>query len=262
VCKLPDWALSRDQNDSCLHDGLQEWMRPDADFDCNWDQRNAQGTCSDPSTLFFSGAELMKRVTSNPQVRTMLLGHTHYNSLEILETGDELLPGQFPVDDDKAKLLADLEIENPMRGYAVQQRHALLSGLGGDFDSHAIPQQPVIDRVRSFAAFYEKNVPPQAQRVLDAPMGKPRELVVLRLVSNADLANQTYNGKSALGFAVLHISKKDDARAYANPQINGISFFVNDGGNSFSDISTVALDRTKHVAPHDASNPLTPLYVW
>ena len=44
VCKLPPWALSRDQTESCVHDGLQEWMRPDEELDCAWDERK-DGYC-------------------------------------------------------------------------------------------------------------------------------------------------------------------------------------------------------------------------
>ena len=84
----------------------------------------------------------------------------------------------------------------------------------------------------------------------------------MRLVSAADLASQTYNGNSALGFAVLHLTKENDARAYANAQINKTTFFVNRGSNVFTNVSTVALDRNARLKPHDPANPIQQLYVW
>ncbi|HEY8079063.1 MAG TPA: hypothetical protein VIF62_33250, partial [Labilithrix sp.] len=244
VCKLPDWVLPRDQQDNCMHDGLQEWMRPDPDFDGD----------------YMSGVELMKRVTGNPQVRTLLLGHTHYNALEVLETGDQLLPGQFTVDASNAKELATLEIQNPVRGYAVAQK----SGIRfRDYEPNAVPENAVVSRLMDFSEM-TKRVYPHAARVLDAPVGMARELVILRLVSNADLASQTVttSGKSALGFAVLHVVKKSDARAYDKPQINQATFFVNSDANNFALERTIAIDRTKHLGPHDATNPIQQIYSW
>jgi hypothetical protein len=278
ACELPDWAQSTSQQDSCIHDGLQEWMRPDEDFDCGWDERAANGVCDaslfDPAkgaaahAYWFSGLELMKRMTTSPQIRTVLLGHTHYNSLEVLQTGDELVPGQMPVDGASVARYASLEIENPIRGFSVlqtnegaRQRFNRYNAAKG-YARNDVPFLHIADRTVRFAALFDRAVP--EQRFLDAPLGGSRELVVMRLVSNADLANQTYQGRSAYGFAVLHLTKKNDARAYANPQINTATFFVNSANSAsgFDDVRTVDIDRTVRMAPHDASNPLTQLYSW
>ena len=259
VCKLPDWALPRDQNENCVHDGLQEWMRPDPDFDCAWDARTPDGICEAGKPMFVSGVELMTRVAQNPQVRTMLLGHTHYNQLEVLQSGDELLPGQFKIDDTSAKMLATLEVQNPLRAYSFQQA---ATGNHADYVTQRLPMAAVTDRTERFAAMMNALLP-NVPRVLDAPMpGKPRELLIMRLVSAADLASQTYNGNSALGFAVLHLTKESDARAYPNAQINKTTFFVNRGSNVFTNVSTVALDRNARLKPHDPANPIQQLYVW
>lgn len=258
VCKLPDWALPRDQNENCVHDGLQEWMRPDPDFDCAWDQRTKDGVCNG-NQPFLSGVELMSRIAQNPQVRTMLLGHTHYNQLEVLQSGDELLPGRLEIDDASAKMLATLEVQNPLRAYSFAQ-----TATGNHFDylTQRLPMTAVTERNARFGAMMDA-VLPTVPRVLDAPMpGKPRELLILRLVSAADLASQTYNGSSALGFGVLHLTKQTDARGYANAQINKTTFFVNRGSNVFTDVSTVTLDRNARLKPHDPANPIQQLYVW
>jgi Calcineurin-like phosphoesterase len=265
VCKLPDWALSRDQNESCVHDGLQEWMRPDPEFDCGWDQRAADFTCQSPGT-YSSGIELMKRLAANGQVRTVLLGHTHYNALEVLQEGDELLPGQLPIDKGSVQKFATLEIQNPMRGFSELQApsHATWGKTVrlADYDHHALTIDPMETSFANFVQQYEESVRGW-QRTLSNPGGGPRELVVLRLVSNADLANQTYSsGKNALGFSVLFLEKKNDARGVPQAQINRAKFFANVGQSKYDTVGTIDIDRTGRVRPHDATNPVEMLFDW
>lgn len=261
VCKLPDWALSRAQNDSCVHDGLQEWMRPDTELDCSWDQRRADFTC-DPQKLeepFTSGVELMKRFAGSERVRTVLLGHTHYNALDVLQLGDELMPAQLLVDAASVQRFATLEVENPLRGFSELQ--AASGARAADYDHHALGIAPIERRFADFVGRYERSVAGW-QRTLSTG-GGPRELVVLRLVSNADLANQTYSdGKSALGFAVLHLSKKSDARGVAEAQINKATFFVNVGEARYATAGAVDIERTVSLRPHDAGNPVEKIFDW
>ncbi|MBX3192895.1 MAG: metallophosphoesterase [Labilithrix sp.] len=269
VCKLPDWALSRNQGESCVHDGLQEWMRPDEEFDCAPDQKKGDGTCvKGLPEYYMSGIELMKRLTTNTHVRTFLLGHTHYNQLEVLQAGDELLPGKLAIGGGGGATMAatetetrfaTLEIENPIRAFSFQEigaRHA-------DYDHHALPMAPVVEQNRHFAELMDR-VLPGLHRTLDAPApGKARELMLLRLVSNADLTSQTYgSGKSALGFTVLHVNKTSDVRAHPLAQINKATFFVNTGSNVFTNLRTVNLDRTSTLKAHDAANPMEQVFDW
>ncbi|MBX3197605.1 MAG: metallophosphoesterase [Labilithrix sp.] len=257
VCKLPDWALSRDQNESCAHDGLQEWMRADPELDCGWDERKADFTCESGATTFSSGVELMKRLAASGNVRTMLLGHTHYNALEILQEGDELLPGKFPIDKASSQKFATLEIQNPMRGYSELQRGGALA----EYDHHALGIAALETRFADFVGQYDKSVTGW-QRTLSGSLG-PRELVVLRLVSNADLSSQTYsNGKNALGFSVLHVDKKSDARGVVNAQINRATFFANVGAADYTTVGTIDVDRTRRLRPHDPENPVEKLFDW
>lgn len=261
VCKLPNWALPRDQAESCVHDGLQEWMRPDAEFDCSWEQRRPDFTCDEQKALdpFASGVELVKRLTSSSQVRTVLLGHTHYNALEVLQQGDELLPGKLPVDAGSAQKFATLEVENPIRGFSELQAASGTRAL--DYDHQALGITPLERSFANFATQYERSVSGW-QQTLSGQLG-PRELVIMRLVSNADLASQTYSGgKNALGFAVLHLTKRTDARAVAEPQINKATFFANVGEAKYDMIGTIDIDRTTSLRPHDAANPVEKIYDW
>jgi hypothetical protein len=189
----------------------------------------------------------------------MLLGHTHYNQLEVLQNGDELLPGQFKIDAAGAQLLATLEVQNPIRAHSFTQT---ATGRHADYDAQLLPMAAVTDKNERFAKMINA-ILPNAPRVMDAPgPSRPRELLVMRLVSASDLASQTYNGASALGFGVLHLTKKTDARAYGPAQINKTTFFVNRGSNVFTNVATINLDRNTRLAPHDAANPLQQLYVW
>lgn len=272
VCKLPDWALSRDQSESCIHDGLQEWMRPDAELDCDWDQRKPDFTCDSTKVpeSWHSGIELMKRLAASTRVRTVLLGHTHYNALEVLQKGDELLPGKLPIDAVSAQKFATLEVENPMRGLSELKLQRKKNDFGlmmapsdDDYDHHALTITPMEKSFASFTAEYERAVNKGAwQRTLSNPMGL-REMVVLRLVSNADLTIQTYSSKkTALGFSVLHVTKKADDRAVDVAQINKATFFANTGEANYEVVGTIDIDRMKSMRPHDPSNPVEKLFEW
>lgn len=85
ICKRPAWSLSVDERDSCLHDGLQEWMGSDV-----LDHDGGGG--------FHSGVELLKRFVGSSRARTMLLGHVHRNSLEVLRPGDPVIPDRLSMD--------------------------------------------------------------------------------------------------------------------------------------------------------------------
>jgi hypothetical protein len=190
-------------------------------------------------------------------VRTVLLGHTHYNALEVLQQGDELLPGSLPVDEGSAQKYATLEVQNPMRGYSLLQN----GGRSADYDHHALG---IGAMERSFADFVGQYAQAVSgwQRTLSGTLG-PRELVVLRLVSNADLTSQTYSsGKTALGFGILFVEPKSDTRGFDLPQINRAKFFANVGSGNFTEVGTIEIERTERMRPHDVANPIEQLYKW
>ena len=76
------WSLTVNERESCLHDGLQEWMGPDEDFETT------------SNGFYMSGVELLARIAKNPQVRTLLIGHAHLNSLEVVQQGEVLVPNK------------------------------------------------------------------------------------------------------------------------------------------------------------------------
>lgn len=278
VCKLPWWALSSNKQEACLHDGLQEWMRPDAEFDCLPAEKGADGKCManlftgpNAKPLQFSNLELMDRIAKNPQVRTLIFGHTHYNSYEMWQSGDNLLPGKLPIDDVSVKKFATYELENPVRGHALLERQRPYEASSAAFadktmsaprrttyDPNEVDERPIDRAVREYAAAYERAIAGKHRTL--AGNGSPRELSILRLTCNADLTSQKYQGRAMYGFTVLHVSKKTDARGYTSPQVNGLSFFINAGDDRFDFIRTVALDRMVKVTPKDGKNPVGSLF--
>lgn len=259
ICSLPDWASRQVVSvTDCTHDGLQEWMRPDAEFDCDWDQRNPDFTCDTTKGPAWSSAvEMLKALSSHPQVRTVLLGHTHYNSYEVLQQGDEMVPASMPVDATSAQKFASLEVINPIRGYAEA------NASSDQYNGGTVSLDPLTASYTAFAGQYQDTVAGWDRKIVAGTQG-PRELMVLRLVSAADLANETYSGgsKSAMGFSVLSLSKKTDARGVTYPQINHAKFFANDNNDSFVVVGETDFDRTQSITPHDAKNPLTGLFQW
>jgi len=259
VCKLPSWARgsSAGETESCLHDGLQEWMRPDPEFDCRPEEHLPNGTCNqalfdtakpDAKGHWFSAIELVRRVNASPETRTFMLGHTHFNSMETLQSGDEVVPKSMPNGD--PTLFASLEVENPVRGYAS-------TTAGGDYDPTTVGKDGIVKRNEAFGREYGKAVTDEASKLGG---GANRELAVLRLTCAADLTGQTYQGKTMMGFSVLKVKKLDDQRKLATPQINAVLYFINSGGQRFDEVKEVPIPRTVRIGPRDAENPLRPLF--
>jgi hypothetical protein len=257
LCKLPSWAISDVKELGCLHDGLQEWMGPDTVFDCGRGERKADGRCNAdlfkqgmPNYYRFSAFDLVDLIATHPRVRTFLLGHTHYNSFEMLQSGDEIVPANFT--DLNLQNFANLEVQNPSRGYAWQQE----TTPSGNYDPDQLQKQLIQQRAEELRRMYEGAIKNRV-RFLG---GEKRELAVLRTTSVADLASQTYQGNSIFGFSVLGVAPKQDARGYALPQINTVTYIQNQNNDKFAAIYTMPMDRTKKISLHGANNPLTQVF--
>ncbi len=260
LCKLPSWAQKDATEADCLHDGLQEWMRPDPDFDCAPRDRLGNGRCNpallDPTAaaqngrhLHFSGLELVDQITSHPRVRTLLLGHTHYHSLEMIQAGDEVVPDGFALSSAEAERFAALEVANPLRGFSK-------TGGEGEYDPSDVDHQKLIDDNAAFFGMLQA----AAQDVNRHLGGEGRELAVMRLTCNADMTQQEYGDLPMMGFSLLHVSRRDDARGYSQPQINDVTYFMNTGSGAFQQVATVGLDRTTRLGADDPLNPVATLF--
>ncbi len=233
VCKLDDVALTSDQRDSCIHDGLQEWMAPDAELD--------QG--------FMSGIELLTRIAKSPRVRTLLIGHAHLNSMEVLQGSDVLVPGKVNLDSASAQRLAWLEGSNPVRNGSWGAR---------DHASEATSQTLMPNVAAHVAMLNDAMARPMALRTLSNGSDGPRELAILRLTSNADLSSEKYGAQSMFGFSVLHINEQ----AGGTPRINRISYMIHKGTDAFDRVETVDVDRTKSIGVKAPENRVAQLFTW
>ncbi|MCW5833401.1 MAG: metallophosphoesterase [Labilithrix sp.] len=255
VCKQPNWSLSVDERESCLHDGLQEWMGPD-ELD------------KDGAGFFLSGVELLKRFVKSDHARTLVLGHVHFNSLEVLQSGDVLVPNRLSMDPATTSANASIEAANPVRRLAWEER--LTPDAPGAW-RFAAPGMPSLandvetglelgsfDRWRADLDAMLRDATPRPMTTLSATQGGPRELAILRFTSGADLASQKYDGASMFGYSVLHVTKQTGAA-----RVNRLTFFKHDGASeTFQKIDTVDLDRTKSVAARAPSNPVDQLFEW
>jgi hypothetical protein len=268
ICKLPSWALSFEQEEDCMHDGHSEWMRADEEFDCTDRERLPNGRC-DVSKFdtrlpeaqrrhpLFSGYDFIHKLASNPNVRTLILGHVHYNSLEVAQPGDELVPDSVALkqlNERLARKLAAHEVRNPVRGHAWQQRTT--EGRIGDYDPEQVRADGITQENGHFFMLLEA-ASHGFNRVLT---GDKRELVILRTTSNADMTGQKLNGEDGNGYAVLHVSKKQDARNYGLPQVNKVTFVLNGGDGRFVQTKDVDIDRTARITPTGANNPVARMF--
>ncbi|MBS2014745.1 MAG: metallophosphoesterase [Deltaproteobacteria bacterium] len=245
VCKQDAVTLSVDERESCLHDGLQEWMAPDEEFD-----RSGSG-------FMMSGPELLKRIVKSPQVRTLLVGHAHFNTMEVVQQGEVLVPNQVSLEGGTtAARLESLETANPVRRFAWQA--ALAPGApASDAADDAPLGHSAFDDYRMHLNGLLKAATAGSSRTLESN-GGPRELAILRLTSAADLTSQKYDGKEMFGFGVLHVTKQ----ATGTPRINRVTYMIHTGPDAFAKVSTVDVDRTKSLRARGAGNPVDQLFDW
>src|SRR6185295_15477581 len=94
-------------------------------------------------------------------VRTVLMGHTHYNSLEMLKSGDEIVPPSVAFDKDQDRLSAE-EREKKKKGLTVENNRLYQDLLvaGHNFNREI--------------------------------QGDHRDLAMLRMTSSADMTSQRF----------------------------------------------------------------------
>jgi hypothetical protein len=289
----------------CMQDGLQEWLRPDSDFDCerkdmysakdveetasyakankqggDWRNYVIEGRCnlhrlSGKRHRIYSGYQLVDMMATNPNVRTVLLGHTHYNSLEVIASAEMvaanayegakaedtwIVPGAVVLDADSQKKYLPahkslLERFNPLRwmgGKRKAEREAekvKFSELAqkGIFKASCNEQDcAVLDfeaAGHSFSTVRQKN-----------------ELVILRLTSVANLTDQSEQGAKkgvkSFGFSVLEFgqvsNKPTDNKTMS--RIERVDFLINDGKGGFEIDAHAKVDRKCYI-PSTSNDP-------
>lgn len=262
VCKQEDWTISVAERDSCLHDGLQEWMGPDEDFD------------RDGAGFYLSGVEVLKRIVRAPHVRTLLLGHAHFNTLEVMQSGQTLVPDRVTMPGAAAQTqqrrLASLEVANPVRRTAWSSTLASSASRSPSLDLARAELAPLAVASpethglgpSSFDAWRTHldgllSATPRASRTMSGDAADPHELAIIRLTSNADLASQQYGSASMFGYSILHVTKQTPS-----PRINRITYFIHADTDAYAEIATVDIDRLKPVPARGTGNPVDELFDW
>ncbi len=283
VCEhVPAWALSAKNKLNCLHDGVQEWMRPDREFDCRPEDRlvgDPQYRCDparfklgdgQPAHAWYSGYALISRLAGqrtssaspHPNLRTVVAGHVHYNSLEIVQAGEALVPGVLALDASTQQRLAREEAKNPLRVLAGWFKAKLKLGEAPANDPSLeevaktytqdgifLANQALMLDLRKAGHDYERTLQPESSEE-----AHPRELAILRTTSNADLTDQSYGSDALYGYQIFEIYPKADARHYHLPQINTVQYTINRGGEFSSAGSAVDLDRAASLKLTDPKN--------
>jgi hypothetical protein len=277
--KIPSWARNSEKNLDCMHDGLQEWMRPDPDFDCRADERIAgdlQGHCdvekfklSQPGgrNSWYSGYALLARIAgqnsgklkAHANLRTLVFGHTHYNSMEMKMEGEELVPATLTLDSEVTQRIGSVEQANPFRSLSDlikkkgDNKSANVDQLATELDQSGIRKsnETLVMNIEKAGHTFERRIQGTGQP------GTKRELAILRSTSNANLTSQKYNGAPMHGFQAFQIYPKPDSRGYVLPQINAVSYYLNFGNGAFGFAGKqLSLDREKPMTASDVANPL------
>ncbi len=284
VCeKLPESLMSKKKKLSCLHDGNQEWMRADPQFDCENEylirSGPKAGECDQELFLptidnrgkrhpTFSGFQMIHLFASNPRLRTVLLGHTHYNSVEMLQSGDALIPEKLVADFEQGKYFARLERSNPVRSISRRQELGISESTrspsgGRKRPEGAEPNGEPLDLEGSGIVKDDQGYYALLLRASHQPFSRvieDKELAILRLTSGANLSDQDSipDGMPFFGFSVLDVLSLKDAREYENPQINRVTYYQGGlPGGGFRKVTSIELDRTARIKRGDPkSDPL------
>jgi hypothetical protein len=241
ICKLPDQVKDAATHLNCMHDGLQEWMRPDIEFDCPVSEKDPETRlCREQKTKnsnFFSGYQLLKIINDNTNVRTLLFGHTHYNSVEVkFGPDEELIPSQIKIDPEQRSRLMAAErfgvlrnniFANELKKYTLflagrlpglPELYQFIKDEKTPTDNTELPTDGVgTDKYESMWSYLtgeSKDIPVFDLRKLGFVdethlKGQDRELVVLRMTSGADLADQKVESQSMIGFSVFNFNNND-----------------------------------------------------
>jgi len=237
ICKIPDEYKSTYMELNCMHDGLQEWMRPDPEFDCKSNLLLPNGKCDLEKmktqkglTPIYSGYQLLDLIATTPAIRTVILGHTHFNSYEFIyndpskNSEQPLVKNSFIQDSEqvirkKFDLFYELENTNIMRQSENFKSNPVLDKL-----SFSTDMKQEIEYFKALFTTYtpeEINLKSSGHTFESNLKGNDRELVFLRMTTLADLTTQKINSKSMMGFSVFEVNSKYNSR----PQINKVHYY-------------------------------------
>ena len=237
-----------------VHDGPLEWMRADPDFDCAdediFEEGPRAGYCDDNARESrrprASGFRLLQRIARQSSIRTLLLGHAARNTMEILQPGDEIVPGRVELDLAPDGKTARIE----MAGLSRERAHARRAD---DEDGRATDLDIVEEDGVSLGVFDLAKSGQEFPRRLAR-----KELAILRTTSLAPLSRQRYRDEPLNGFSVFEVFVR---RGYPRPQINRVHYYQrsDEPGGAFQKVHDIALERTRRWT-RSSENPLLKIF--
>ncbi len=245
--RIPDSLKRNPLYLNCLHDGLQEWMRADAEFDCDENfkfknMKNWEKTCN--IELFkkdisegvklhprYSGYELIHHIAEANQLETILLGHTHYHSFEQYNAGEALVNNNVLLDKDSLKNhFSDAlkgEAANPIR---FIDKDTVIEN-DGDVSKAVKAMESQLSKDNDFLVLNLRKAGHTFKSVLKEDKRQNRSLVIMRMTCESDLSDQKVNGKPMMGFSVFEVGPNN--KNY-KMQINKVTYYRN--GNAHSNL--------------------------
>lgn len=305
-CQLPDLLKNNHFFVDCLHDGLQEWMRPDVNFDCDSKLKSPQDqqciTRRLTAGTYFSSLELVKIIAKNNNIRTVILGHTHSNTVEIKYNQTEstaLIPTEIIYDEHQRKrmdevvsfgILRNIPLLNYLEQFLVNMVNVIPNAVNGvynpmelffnfkNLDSANKDQRDINaeaktkiqhENVWGYLTGSNKEITYinlekmgfLKRTEVEMPAGK--ELVVLRVASGADLANQEVDNQPMTGFSIFKLNNHPTLKD--KKTINSLVYYqirlpsdqstysaesMNPRNKFYSLVGEFQLNRIKNLPPH------------
>jgi hypothetical protein len=270
---LPDSLKNEQMASNCMHDGLQEWMRADMEYDCYENEKvvsidKTSRVCNpeiykpkagvkEKRHLRYSGYELIHLISKTTSLQTLILGHTHYHSLQILHEGDRIVPAEVSLD------------FATKSNYTTSKSAELVNLLRWVKESENVEQMDLarngLAPLKSDNTILTLNLKKAGHSFDQTLAGKNRNLLIMRMTCEADLSDQSFNGTPMLGFSVFGIDKTKGQKV---AQINEVSYYQNNNaidvkgnplkaitpavGEASADyefVKTLQLRRTKGASP-------------
>jgi hypothetical protein len=229
---LPGVLLSSQMASNCLHDGLQEWMRADVEFDCNSKEMitspDGKMKVCDPAVYKpiagvnekrhprYSGYELIHLIANSSNLQTLLLGHTHYHSLQIVHEGEELVPSEVTLDfasNKKYGSAKTAELVNMLRWMGESEKLEKMDLEKNGFTPLKTENESLTLNLKKAGHNFDNKL-----------AGKERSLVIMRMTCESDLSDQLINNTPMMGFSVFSLKKALGAD-YA--QISEVTYYQN-----------------------------------
>lgn len=248
ICsKLPRSLMKDSTYLDCMHDGLQEWMRADPEFDCNrsfkisvndsqksmrWDDRCDISKFKESDSIKsneklhprYSGYELIHHIVNSIQLETILLGHTHYHNFEHFIGNEPLFSDNILLDseslDSRINNIILPDASNPLRYISkdslIKEKQDLENALESMKTSLKNDNDYLVLNLKKAGHTFDSK--------LKSYSDQNRSLIIMRMTCESDLTDQKINNNPLMGFTLFEVKSREKSN---KPQINKVTYYRN-----------------------------------